>query len=493
MNFQDYLNYSNLDAKDYQRNGVEWCIARESPTSEHCRGGIIADEMGLGKTIMMIGTLLANFSMPNLIVLPVVLVEQWKEQFERTTGHSPLIYHGSHKKKVSVEQLQKTPIVLTTYGTVLTDSQTKDKKLQQVKWTRIICDEAHHLRNRRTKIAQSVMKLDCQIKWLVTGTPIQNRINDLYSLFDILSISNKVYTNVDNLFSIIDKIVMRRTKKQVGIKIPELTIERVPITWKNDKERKLSEEVHENFNFSRKKPDLSSSPNTSSPNTSSPNTSSPNTSSPNTSSPNPSPTTPGIILSLMLYARQLCVYPSLATKHLGKMKQLGIASPENQKGISYNSKMDGVINKIVERKDNHNKKIIFTNFHGEIDHLKERLQSNGLVVESIDGRITKRKRQFVLHQELDVLILQMKTGNEGLNLQKYNEVYFVTPDWNPKMEDQAIARCHRLGQTKPVYVFRFVMSDDRDTKNIQNIEMYSEQIQYNKTEIENSILKSSKV
>lgn len=456
-----------MDAKEYQRTGVEWCIARENPKSEHCRGGIIADEMGLGKTIMMIGTILANFSMPNLIVLPVVLVEQWKEQFERTTGHSPLIYHGSLKKKVSVEQLQNTPIVLTTYGTVLTDSQTADKKLQQVRWTRIICDEAHHLRNRRTKIAQSVMNLDCQIKWLITGTPIQNRINDLYSLFDILCIPNKVYTNVDTLFTIIDKIVMRRTKKQVGIKIPELTIQRVPIKWKNDKERKLSEEVHENFNFSRKKTNSSSS-----------------------SSDNIS--TRGIILSLMLYARQLCIYPSLATKHMGKMKELGIASPENIKGLSYNSKMDGVIKKILERKDNKSKKIIFTNFHGEIDHLKERLRSNGMVVESIDGRITKRKRQFVLHQELDVLILQIKTGNEGLNLQKYNEVYFVTPDWNPKMEEQAIARCHRLGQTKPVNVFRFVMSDERDmnteTKNIQNIEMYSEQVQNDKTEVEKSIL-----
>jgi SNF2 family DNA or RNA helicase len=464
MNFQDYLNYSKLDAKDYQCAGVDWCIAREAPTSEHCRGGIIADEMGLGKTIMMIGTLLANFSMPNLIVLPVVLIEQWKEQFERTTGHSPLIYHGSHKKKVSIEQLQKTPIVLTTYGTVLSDSQSTDKKLQHVKWTRIICDEAHHLRNRRTKIAQSVLNLDCQIKWLITGTPIQNRINDLYSLFDILSISNKVYTNVDNLFSIIEKIVMRRTKKQVGIKIPELTIERVPVIWKNDKERQLSEEIHENFKFTRKKTDPSSSSSTN-----------------------------GAILSLMLYARQLCVYPSLATKHIGKMKELGIASPENMAGLSYNSKMDGVINKILERKYNKNKKIIFTNFHGEIDHLKERLRDNGLVVESIDGRITKRKRQFVLHQELDVLILQIKTGNEGLNLQKYNEVYFVTPDWNPKMEEQAIARCHRLGQTKPVHVFRFVMSNATDTadvnmKNTQNIEMYSEMIQHNKREIENSIL-----
>jgi len=467
MNFQDYLNYSNLDAKDYQRTGVDWCIAREADNSEHCRGGIIADEMGLGKTIVMIGTILANFSMPNLIILPVVLVEQWKEQFERTTGHSPLIYHGSRKKNVTVEQLRNTPIVLTTYGTVLADSQTVGKKLQQVNWTRIICDEAHHLRNRRTKIAQSVMNLDCQIKWLITGTPIQNRINDLYSLFDVLCIPNKVYTKIDTLFTVIDKIVMRRTKKQVGIKIPELTIERVPITWKNDNERQLSEDVHQNFNFSRKKPNPGS---------------------------DTSLSAPGIVLSLMLYARQLCVYPSLATKHMGKMKELGIASPENIKGLSYNSKMDGVVKKILERKDNKSKKIIFTNFHGEIDHLKDRLRFNGLVVESIDGRITKRRRQFVLHQELDVLILQIKTGNEGLNLQKYNEVYFVTPDWNPKMEEQAIARCHRMGQLKPVNVFRFVMSDERETntntetKNIQNIEMYSERVQNDKTEIENSIL-----
>ena len=469
MNFQDYLNYSNLDAKEYQCTGVDWCREREDIESEHCRGGIIADEMGLGKTIMMIGTILANFSMPNLIVLPVVLVEQWKEQFERTTGHTPLIYHGSRKKNVTVAQLRNTPIVLTTYGTVLSDSQSTDKKLQQVKWTRIICDEAHHLRNRRTKIAQSVMNMDCQIKWLITGTPIQNRINDIYSLFDILSISNKVYTNVDKLFGIIDKIVMRRTKKQVGIKIPKLTVERVPITWKNDKERQLSEEVHENFNFSRKKTN-------------------PSTTSTTTSLDNIS--TQGIILSLMLYARQLCVYPSLASKHMGKMKQLGIASPENASGISYSSKMDGVVNKIIERKNNKSRKIIFTNFHGEIDHLKERLRSHGLVVESIDGRITKRKRQFVLHQELDVLILQIKTGNEGLNLQKYNEVYFVTPDWNPKMEDQAIARCHRLGQTKPVNVFRFVMSDDENTTSIQNIEMYSEHVQEQKKEVENTVMGS---
>ena len=90
---------------------------------------------------------------------------------------------------------------------------------------------------------------------------------------------------------------------------------------------------------------------------------------------------------------------------------------------------------------------------------------------------------------LDVLILQIKTGNEGLNLQEYSEVYFVTPNWNPKVEEQAIARCHRLGQTKKVSVFRFVMNSFDEQSKTQNIEMYSEFVQNEKRDIESSINK----
>ena len=87
---------------------------------------------------------------------------------------------------------------------------------------------------------------------------------------------------------------------------------------------------------------------------------------------------------------------------------------------------------------------------------------------------------------MDVLILQIKTGNEGLNLQDYNEVYFITPQWNPKVEEQAIARCHRMGQTKDVHVFRFIMDnfDDDSHINTSNIEMYTENIQDEKNKLE---------
>lgn len=455
MNFQEFLQHSKLDSKDYQRQGVEWCIEREKQVEQpvkqqYCRGGILADEMGLGKTIVMIATIVCNFKMPTLIVLPNVLLEQWKQQIYLTTGHRAIVYHGQVKKILTAKQLQHMPIILTTYGTVLADVR-KDKKLQQVKWGRIICDEAHHLRNRRTKIAKVVGALHTQIMWLITGTPIQNHINDLFSLFDILKISNKVYTDIDKLKNIISTIVLKRTKKEVGINLPRLNISRIKTDWTNSKEQSLTEDIHDKLSFSLLKQ---------------------------------KPLDNYLRLSTMLCARMLCVYPKMATKYLHKLKSLGYIDDQNFEGLENNSKMDSVINKIIERKANGNRKIVFANFKSEIDYIKSSLLSNGLTVESIDGRIgSKKKRQEILTRDIDVLILQIKTGNEGLNLQQYNEIYFVTPDWNPKVEEQAIARCHRLGQTKEVHVFRFVMDNfDLDNKTM-NIEMYSESVQENKNEI----------
>jgi len=481
MNFQEFLQHSKLDAKDYQRKGVEWCIGRErsapaqsapaqsapaqsAPALEqrdkalpppYCAGGIVADEMGLGKTIMMIATIVCNFTMPTLIVLPNVLLEQWKEQIQRTTGHTPILYHGQVKKILTTKQLQYIPIILTTYGTVMSDAK-KDKKLQQVKWGRIICDEAHHLRNRRTKIAKVVGSLQTKIMWLITGTPIQNHINDLFSLFDILKISNKVYTDVEKLKDIISTIVLKRTKKEVGIQLPQLKVNRIKSEWNNSKEQALAEDIHDKLSFSLLKQ---------------------------------KPIAHTMRLSTMLCARMLCVYPKMAKKYLHKLKSMGYIDDKNFEGINQASKMDSVINKIVERKANGNRKIIFTNFKEEIDHIKTALISNGLTVESIDGRIaSKKKRQEILTRDIDVLILQIKTGNEGLNLQQYNEVYFVTPDWNPKIEEQAVARCHRLGQKKEVHVFHFVM-DNFDLENkTMNIEMYSENVQTSKREVGEKVL-----
>lgn len=445
MDFKNFLAHSNLSFNQYQLDGVEWMSEREKG-GKFCRGGIIADEMGLGKTIMMIGNILKNFSMPNLIVLPVVLIEQWKEQFIRTTGHNPVIYHGHHVKKLSSSILSEAPIVLTTYGTLISDFKRK-KNLFGVEWKRIIFDEAHHLRNKKTKVAKVVCMLKSEIKWLITGTPIQNHINDLYSLFEILKIERSDFIKGEVLRELAGKVILKRTKSEVGINIPMLKESRIEANWTNNQERKLTEDVHNNIKTDYK-----------------------------------------MRLAMMLYERMMCVLPCTVIPSIKKIQKVGLIRNDNFGGTNFHSKMDSVINTIVSRRNNGNKKIIFSNFHGEIDYLKRILGKEGLSVDYIDGRVSKRERTAKLAKVFDVLIIQIKTGSEGLNLQNYNEVYFVTPDWNPQKEEQAIARCHRIGQEKKVEVFRFVMCPYDEEQNGSNIELYSEKVQASKREIEKEII-----
>lgn len=357
MNFKEFLAHSDLEYKDYQEEGVEWCIAREN-SSEYCSGGMIADGMGLGKTIVMIGTLVCNFQMSNLIILPVFLMEQWRDQIYRSTGHNAVVYHGSIKKVLTVEQLQRCPIVITTYGTVLTDNKKENKILQKVMWNRVICDEAHHMRNHRTQVKQAVLNLNRKITWLISGTPIQNHINDLYSLLDVLQIPNKVYTNSSELRDIITNVVLKRTKKEVGIVLPKLHLTRIVTKWEHPKEQALSEDIHDKLSFSLLKQ---------------------------------KPIEKTMLLSMMIYARMLCVYPKLAAKHMQKIRDMGYIGDENMTGVNYCSKLNAVIRTILGRKENGNRKIIFATFKGEIDYLQEELERNDLNVKYIDGRIGKKK------------------------------------------------------------------------------------------------------
>jgi SNF2 family DNA or RNA helicase len=150
-------------------------------------------------------------------------------------------------------------------------------------------------------------------------------------------------------------------------------------------------------------------------------------------------------------ARQCCILPKLMLSNKNKLPDdftLGT------------SKLDSVVLKMVERKDNGNGKLVFCHFKEEIDELARRLLASGFKnVRILDGRLSISKRKEVLHSGAEVLILQIQTGCEGLNLQEhYSEIYFISPHWNPAVEDQAVARCHRLGQKKQVEVYKFMMS-----------------------------------
>jgi len=434
--FGKYLDRTGMEHKEYQFEGVRWCLKnelRDCPVGG-VRGGFIADEMGLGKTIMMIGLMLCNFLPRTLIVLPPILIDQWVLQIYRTTGHRALVYHGANKKKITLEMMKSAIIVITSYGDVAyvkrgkkEEGLEKDYKkgiLFQVRWSRVVYDEAHHMRNARTVLFERVKKLKAGICWLVSGTPIQNRLKDFHNLCSLLGLGLGKKSGVSSLM---EDFVLKRTKQEVGIPMPLLSVDKIMVGWKNQSELELSESIHRFIPHAIREEKLMA----------------------------------------MMFAKQSCIMGGLLEKNLWLLSELGILENMNEskdinEGVRCSSKLDKVVEKIIERKGNGCGKIVFCHFHKEMDEIGRRLCfDGGMEVAMFDGRVGGvKKRQNILNSGVEVLLLQIQTGCEGLNLQEnYSEIYFVSPHWNPAVEEQAIARCHRIGQRKPVVVERFVMGD----------------------------------
>ena len=460
--FTEYVAQANLESKPHQIEGVKWGLNKELEGTD-CNGkiilgGLIADEMGLGKTIQMVGIIYSNpLPKQTLIVLPRSLVEQWYNFILKTTDFNVCLYHGTKKPK-TVDALKIYDIIITTYGLIaVKDIPTI---LHQIKWNRLIFDEAHHLRNKKTIIFNGAKKLSSEIRWLMTGTPIQNSKTDFYSLCEQLDIPRSYYTNPNNLIPIAKNLILKRTKKEIHLKLPPIVEHKVRVKWDNPNEQNLSEEIHSALNFSNV---------------------------PNTKH-QIGQYFGNATLPLLIRARQICIYPPLLKDSIGVLLKNGIINIEDnpelakmiKEGSNFSSKLNQVIEQILNNKDNGNRKLIFCHYRGEIDAIKEKLEKENMKVINLDGRTKQQERESILTaQDIDVLILQIQTGCEGLNLQHFNEIYFISPHWNPAVEDQAIARAHRIGQDKPTHIYRFNMSsfDDKETtrtldehsRNVQNI------------------------
>ena len=459
--FHYLLEQSRFDFKQYQYDGVQWCVKNELRPNPpgNARGGFIADEMGLGKTIMMIGTMFVNFLPRTLIVVPPVLIHQWFNEIYKASGHEALLYYGDNKKHITLSDINLAPIVLTTYNTLLPDICL----LKSVFWNRVIFDEAHHLRNSKTKRFKSCKQIKARVRWLVTGTPVQNKKQDFYNLCCASGMKPSFYTNPANLRVIGRNFVLRRTKALVGINLPPINQTNQIVEWNNHKEMMLSEEIHSllpnqtkvSGAKSRHLAEIFDN---------------------------------GGALVAILRARQSCVLPSLMRKTIESFN-----TPEYLEALDYSSKLDAVISLMICRKDNGKGKIVFCQFRNEIDAIAQRLEDGGMMkVIKYDGRNSGGQNLVSLADPADALVIQIQTGCEGLNLQhNFSEIYFVSPHWNPCVEDQAIARCHRIGQTKSVDVFKFEMRGFVKDKDAEldpiTLEKYVNKVQETKRDISRQI------
>jgi len=450
--FNNFIKTANLKYNKYQEDGLKWCLLQEKINT----GGIIADEMGLGKTILSLGLIISNVKPRTLIVLPSILVNQWVDIIKNKLNVKPVVYYGVNRNRITKDELINSKIVITTYGVVAqidTDRKNKSLKnenyLPDIEWSRIIFDEAHHMRNRKTQKYTSSMKLNSQIKWCITGTPIQNRINDLVSLFTILNYDRKYV--IKNKELLIEEKILRRKKIDVGLILPKLNQINVTVTWKTEAEKILSNK----FDFTRN------------------------------SKPNKLKThLCSSHLTEYLRGRQICISPLLLKNKVDELVDQGLLKEKYKTLFNSSSKINGVI-EVIKRNKNDNKKIIFCHFNEEMDLLYDELTYNKYYnhneIFKFNGNISNRERKMILeNNDTKILIIQIQTGCEGLNLQQYNEIYFVSPSWNPSIEDQAVARCHRYGQEKEVYVYKFNMEN---LSNQINMDSYIDNTQENKREL----------
>ena len=482
--FKDFIHDAGLKKAEYQERAIEWCLEKEHSVDD-IKGGVIGDEMGLGKTIVSLGLIVSNVKQRTLIVLPTTLVSQWKSKIESILGIEPLVYHGKNRHKFA-DDAKDSFIVLTTYGVIsqLTTKHRKIKKedtlLHNIEWDRIIFDEAHHLRNVNTSRHECSLLLKSDIKWCLTGTPIQNRKKDVMMLFHIIGFEYKYIKQ--HIIELIETNLLRRRMQDVGLSLPPLKSETIIVDWCSFEEKILCELLTSHIDI----------------------TSSSSSSSSDKVDDEDIYDTYNTVhdinyyskliskmcgdgdsttkLTTYLRARQLCITSVLFKKKIDKLIEIGELDTTYRQIYRYSSKISAVTNTILSNKKNTHRKIVFCHFIEEIKQVYESIidtddvnKYNVKHVAIYSGSLTLEERHRILeNDDIEVLIMQIQTGCEGLNLQQYSEIYIVSPNWNPALEDQAVARCHRQGQIKETTVYRFIMEGS------ENLDTYIRETQYEK-------------
>ncbi|SFD61337.1 DEAD/DEAH box helicase [Pseudoalteromonas denitrificans] len=470
----------NATLRTYQHQGLNWLQFLR----EYQLNGILADDMGLGKTIQTLAHLLiekqqGRLNKPVLIVAPTSVIFNWANEIEKFTPQLTYqVLHGNKRKQLfdclesSEDNENKFDIIITSYALI-----TKDlTHYSEQRFYYLILDEAHYIKNTKTKLYQAFMALKAQHKLCLTGTPMENHLGEFWAQFNFLLPgflgSQKQFTKLFRtpiekhgeherkqlLNQRIKPFILRRTKDKIATELPPKT-EIIQTLRIEGKQAELYESVRLAMDGRLK--DIIAEK--------------------------------GLkrsqieVLDALLKLRQVCNHPKLL-------------SLKGAKKVEQSAKLEHLMDTLPEQIDEGRKIIIFSQFTSMLALIEVELAASGIGFVKLTGATTKRQLVIDKFQqgEVPVFLISLKAGGVGLNLTAADTVIHFDPWWNPAVENQATDRAYRIGQDKPVFVYKYIIENSIEEK-IQKIQqnkaalakaLLSEEVSESKLSLTDDILVS---
>lgn len=439
------------ELRGYQRQGFTWL----SYMRQYGLGACLADDMGLGKTVQFITYLLHHqpvSEQPALLVCPTSVLGNWQKELARFAPELRVMLHYG-KSRLSgdelTEALPHTDIVLTSYTTALLDQET----LQAYTWSSLCLDEAQNIKNAANKQSAAIRSLSALHRIALTGTPIENRLSELWSIYDFMNpgflgsqrgFQQRFATPIEKhqdtertaqLQQFIKPFMLRRKKKDPAIQLdlPDKLENKVYINLTAEQGAMYEQTVKELMSRMQQLEGMERK---------------------------------GAILGALTQLKQLCDHPVLLSKELDIMESTQLSEEIREMLIGRSAKLERLVTMVDELRDEGDSCLIFTQYVGMGRMLANLLSAQrGEPVLYLNGSTPKQARDGMIEsfQAFDgvgpgpgIFVLSLKAGGVGLNLTAANHVFHFDRWWNPAVENQATDRAYRMGQKKNVQVHKFI-------------------------------------
>ena len=436
---EENINYPKLKAtlRDYQKYGYKWL----KYLTDNNLGACLADDMGLGKTlqaIVLISKIHEEKKKKSMVIMPKSLIYNWENEIKRFSPKLKVgVYYGINR---DFSSLKKADVILTTYGTIRNDIE----NLLEQKFDLLVLDESQNIKNINSQTTKAVLLLNAKKRVALSGTPIENNLLELYSLFRFLNPemfgSVQEFTNdyivpiqkysdtstIEELRKKIYPFLLRRVKKEVLADLPD-KIEKLVYVDMNDEHRRFYEERRKYY-YSLLEKNTSSQGN---------------------------------------FDKFFVLQAINELRHI-------VSSPELESKKIISSKKEVLIENVIEAIENNHKVLVFVNYLSSIESICVSLKENKIKYLKMTGQTKDRQNlvdKFQNDSRYKVFVMTLKTGGVGLNLVSADTIFIYDPWWNTTVENQAIDRAYRLGQDKTVFAYKMIMRNTIEEKILKLQEM----------------------